>query len=213
MRTSDLILKLTERLTTIDPDAVSKRLNRSLSVGLAGSTALLVVIYGIRSDMPQLLLTTMFWIRLAFPVAILITALKLAGRLGHPGVPVKLAWFAVALPFVAVLLVASFMLLATPRGYRLELMLGTTWRVTTANIVLLSLPPLAAVMHAMKGLAPTRLALAGTGAGLLAGAQGSLVYCLYSSEMSVPFWGIWYVLGVVLTAGMGALFAPFYLRW
>jgi hypothetical protein len=31
--------------------------------------------------------------------------------------------------------------------------------------------------------------------------------------MSVPFWGIWYVLGVVLTAGMGAVFAPFYLRW
>jgi hypothetical protein len=213
MRTSDLIIRLTNSLTTIEPDSVSKRLRRSLSVGLAGSTALLVIIYGIRSDMPELLLTSMFWIRLAFPVATLITALKLAGRLGRPGVPVKLAWFAVALPFIAMLLIASVMLIATPRGYRLELMLGTTWRVTTANIVLVSLPSLAAVMHAMKGLAPTRLALAGAGAGLLAGAQGSLVYSLYCSEMSVPFWGIWYVLGIVITAGIGAALAPFYLRW
>ncbi|MFM0076437.1 DUF1109 domain-containing protein [Paraburkholderia sediminicola] len=213
MRTSDLILRLTNSLTTIEPNSVSRRLNRSLSVGLAGSMAMLVVIYGIRSDMPELLLTTMFWIRLAFPVATLITALKLAGRLGRPGVPVKLAWFAVTLPFIAMLFVASLMLIATPPGYRLELMLGTTWRVATVNIVLLSLPSLATVMHAMKGLAPTRLALAGAGAGLLAGAQGSLVYSLYCSEMSVPFWGTWYVLGIVITAGIGAVFAPLYLRW
>jgi hypothetical protein len=31
--------------------------------------------------------------------------------------------------------------------------------------------------------------------------------------MSVPFWGVWYVLGIIITAGIGALFAPLYLRW
>jgi hypothetical protein len=213
MRTSDLILRLTNNLTPIESNFASKRLNRALSVGLASSTALLVVLYGIRSDMPELLLTTMFWVRLAFPVATLITALKLAGRLGRPGAPVRLAWFVVTLPFITMLLVATFMVLATPPGYRLQLMLGTTWKVSTANIALLSLPSLAAVMHALKGLAPTRLALAGAGAGLLAGAQGSLVYSLYCSEMSVPFWGVWYVLGIIITAGIGALLAPLYLRW
>jgi hypothetical protein len=174
---------------------------------------LLVVLYGIRSDMPELLLTPMFWVRLAFPVATLIAALNLAGRLGRPGAPVRLAWFVVTLPFITMLLVATFMVLATPPGYRLQLMLGTTWRVTTANIVLLSLPSLAAVIRGLKGLAPTRLILAGAGAGLLAGAQGLLVYSLYCSEMSVPFWGVWYVLGILITAGIGALLAPLYLRW
>jgi hypothetical protein len=72
-------------------------------VGFAGSMTMLLVIYGIRSDMQELLLTTMFWIRLAFPVATLITALQLTGRLGRPSVPVKLACFAVALPFIAML--------------------------------------------------------------------------------------------------------------
>ena len=213
MRTSDLILRLTNNLTPIESNFASKRLNRALSVGLASSTALLVVLYGIRSDMPELILTTMFWVRLAFPVATLITALNLAGRLGRPGAPIRLAWFVVTLPFITMLLVATFMVLATPRGYSLQLMLGTTWRVTTANIVLLSLPSLVAVMHALKGLAPTRLILAGTGAGLIAGAQGVLVYSLYCSEMSVPFWGVWYVLGIIITAGIGALLAPLYLRW
>jgi hypothetical protein len=213
MKTGDLIFRLTNDLVPVESNAASKRLTRALIVGVTTSTALLVVLYGIRSDMPELILTTMFWVRLAFPLATIATAMKLAGRLGRPGAPLKLAWFAVALPFITVLLVATFIFLSTPLGYRLQLIVGTTWRVTTANVVLLSLPSLAAVMRAMKGLAPTRLVLAGTGAGLLAGAQGLLVYSLYCSEMSVPFWGVWYVLAIVITAGIGAALAPIYLRW
>jgi hypothetical protein len=163
--------------------------------------------------MPELILTEMFWVRLAFPMATLAAAMKLAARLARPGARLKLAWLAVALPVMAMMLVAIFILLATPSGYRLRLMLGTTWRVTTANVVLLSLPSLAAVMRAMNGLAPTRLVLAGAGAGLLAGAQGLLVYSLYCSEMSVPFWGVWYVLAIVITTGIGAALAPVCLRW
>jgi len=213
MKTRDLILRLSNGLTPVDSNAVSKKLNRALMVGLTGSMALLVVNYGIRSDMPELILTTMFWVRLAFPMATLVAAMRLAGRLGRPGAPLKLAWFTATLPFMTMLLTAAFILLATPPGYRLQLLLGTTWRVTTVNVVLLSLPSLVTVMQAMKGLFPTRLALTGAGAGLLASAQGLLVYSLYCSEMSVPFWGIWYVLAIVITAGIGAALAPIYLRW
>jgi len=213
MKTTDLILRLSNGLTPVDSNAVSKKLNRALMLGLTGSMALLVVYYGIRSDMPELILTTMFWVRLAFPMATLVAAMRLAGRLGRPGAPLKLAWFTATLPFMTMLLTAAFILLATPPGYRLQLLLGTTWRVTTVNVVLLSLPSLVAVMQAMKGLVPTRLALTGAGAGLLASAQGLLVYSLYCSEMSVPFWGIWYVLAIIITAGIGAALAPIYLRW
>jgi hypothetical protein len=213
METRDLIGRLANDPPPVEQDAVPKRLKRALLIGLASSTALLVAFYGVRSDMPELILTTMFWSRLAFPLAIIATAMKLAERLGRPGAPLKLAWLAVALPIVTILLATAVILLATPSGYRLDLMLGTTWRVTTANVVLLSLPSLVPVMHAMKKLAPTRLALAGAGAGLVAGAQGLLVYSTYSSEMSVPFWGIWFVLAIVITAGIGAALAHRYLRW
>jgi hypothetical protein len=152
-------------------------------------------------------------VRLVFPFAIIAAAMKLAERLGRPGAPLKFAWFAVALPIVTMLLAAGSILMATPPGYRLQLMLGTTWRTTTASVVVLSCPSLTAMMHAMKQLAPTRLALAGAGAGLLAGAQGLLVYSLYCSEMAVPFWGVWYVLAIAITTVIGAAIAPHYLRW
>ena len=213
MKTRDLVNRLASDISPVERNAVPKLLNRALMLGLAGSTVLLVALYGVRSDMPELILTTMFWVRLVFPLAIIATAIKLAERLGRPGAPLKFAWFAVALPIVTMLLAAGSILMATPPGYRLQLMLGTTWRTTTASGVVLSFPSLVAIMHAMKQLAPTRLALAGAGAGLLAGAQGLLVYSLYCSEMAVPFWGVWYVLAIAITTAIGAAIAPHCLRW
>ncbi|WP_322014631.1 DUF1109 domain-containing protein [Paraburkholderia sp. J12] len=213
MKTQDLVALLARNAQPIARDAIPRLLARALLLGLTGNTILLVALYGVRSDMPELILTTLFWARLAFPLAIIATALALAERLGRPGAPIRLAWFAVVLPMVAVLLAAGGILVATPPGYRLQLMLGTTWRTTTADVVLLSLPSLAVMLFTMKKLVPTRLALAGAGAGLLAGAQGLLVYSLYCSEMAVPFWGIWFVLALAITTGMGATVAPRYLRW
>lgn len=37
----------------------------------------LVALYGVRSDMPDLILTTMFWVRLVFPLAIIAAAMKI----------------------------------------------------------------------------------------------------------------------------------------
>ncbi|MEX3820225.1 DUF1109 domain-containing protein, partial [Paraburkholderia sp. BR14262] len=183
MKTRELVTRLASDVSPIERNAGPRRLTRALLHGLAGSAALLVALYGVRSDMPELILTTMFWVRLAFPLAIIAAAVALAERLGRPGAHLRLAGLAAALPVASMLLAAGSVLLATPPGYRLELMLGTTWRTATANVVLLSLPSLAAILRAMKQLAPTRLALAGAGAGLLAGAQGLLVYSLYCSEM------------------------------
>lgn len=213
MKTRDLVTRLAADLKPVEPGAVSQQLYRALVVGFSGSTALLVALYGIRSDMPQLILTTMFWARLAFPLAVVFSATRLAERLGRPGAQLCPAGLAIALPVAAMLLATGGVLIATPPGYRLQLVLGTTWRTTVADVVLLSLPPLATALHAMKQLAPTRLMLAGAGAGLLAGAQALIVYSLYCAEMSIPFWGVWYVLSLVLTVGLGAVLAPVWLRW
>ena len=213
MKTRELVTRLASDVSPIERNAVPRLLTRALLHGLAGSAALLVALFGVRSDMPELILTTMFWVRLAFPLAIIAAAVALAERLGRPGARLRLAGLAAALPVASMLLAAGSVLLATPPGYRLELMLGTTWRTATANVVLLSLPSLAAILRAMKQLAPTRLALAGAGAGLLAGAQGLLVYTLYCSEMAVPFWGVWYVLAIVITTAVGSAVAPHCLRW
>lgn len=213
MRTRDLVAKLAGDVQPTERNAVARTLNRALMTGLAGNAILLVALYGIDSGMPEQMLTAIFWIRLAFPLAIIAAALKLAERLARPGAALRLAWIAALVPIAAMLLVAAAILFAAPAEYRLRWGLGATWAATTANAVLLSLPSLAAVMHAMKGLAPTRLVLAGAGAGVLAGAQGLLVHSLYCSEMPVAFWSIWHVLAIAVTAGIGAIIAPSYLRW
>ncbi|MEY3253450.1 MAG: hypothetical protein RL227_2423, partial [Pseudomonadota bacterium] len=77
----------------------------------------------------------------------------------------------------------------------------------------LSLPALAAAMWALRGLAPTHPAQAGAAAGLFAGALGAFGYSLACDELALPFIAAWYTLGVLLTAGLGALLGPRVLRW
>lgn len=50
-------------------------------------------------------------------------------------------------------------------------------------------------------------------AGLLAGSTATLAYCLHCPEMQVPFWGAWYLLGMLVPTLVGALAGPRLLRW
>jgi hypothetical protein len=65
----------------------------------------------------------------------------------------------------------------------------------------------------MRGLAPTRLRLAGAGVGLLAGAAGAFVYAFHCPELAAPFLGMWYLLGMAIPTALGALLGPRALRW
>jgi hypothetical protein len=91
--------------------------------------------------------------------------------------------------------------------------MGGTWAYCLASVPLLSAPVLVAAMWAMKGLAPTRLALAGASAGLLAGAVGAFVYAFHCPEMQAPFLGLWYVAGMAIPTVIGAHLGPVILRW
>lgn len=96
---------------------------------------------------------------------------------------------------------------------RLALLLGSSWSVCPWRIAVLSIPSFVLMLWAVKGLAPTRLRLAGAGAGMLSGAIGALVYLLYCPELAPPFLLVWYTLGMLVPAGVGALVGPRVLRW
>ena len=57
------------------------------------------------------------------------------------------------------------------------------------------------------------VALAGAAAGLLSGTGGALIYTLHCTEMAAPFLAIWYLLGILIPAAVGALLGPRLLRW
>nr|WP_050468032.1 DUF1109 domain-containing protein [Herbaspirillum chlorophenolicum] len=196
------------------PGGAGTRMAVALAAGLGGSALLLAIIYGVRSDMPELLLQPLFWLKVSFPLAVLLAAQAAAARLARPGMRIGVGPAAALLlpPAVLWLAGAGWLALAPP-SQRLELLLGSTWEVCSLNVALLSLPTLASMFWFMRGLAPTRLAAAGAIAGLVAGAQGVLVYSLYCVEMAPPFWGVWYVLGVLAPTLLGAWLGPVLLRW
>lgn len=76
------------------------------------------------------------------------------------------------MPLLLMWALGAVTLAMAPPGQRAALFCGATWRCCPLLIAALSLPILAAVLHAMRQLAPTRLRLAGAAAGSAA----ALVY-------------------------------------
>jgi hypothetical protein len=213
MKTDDLVAMLATGVDAVDPRTVEKRFALALGLGLSGAGILMVALLGVRPDLAQVAKTGTFWLKLAFPAAVLGATLSVTMRLARPGGRAGAGWLVSAGVLAALWLGAGAALVAAPPALRPHMILGDTWRVCTACVTLLSLPAFCAVFWALRGLAPTNPRQAGAAAGLLAGAQGLLVYCLHCPETALPFWGIWYSLGLLVPAALGAGLGKVLLRW
>ncbi|OGA53519.1 MAG: hypothetical protein A3F74_07275 [Betaproteobacteria bacterium RIFCSPLOWO2_12_FULL_62_58] len=213
MKTDELIAMLARGTDVVDFDVPQRRLTTALGWGAFGATLLMAVMLGVRPDLAEAVWLPMFWVKLAFPAALLAGALLAVLRLSRPGVRLGRAPAAIAAPVLAMWLLAAVVLFGAAPAEREQLVFGETWASCMFNIAILSAPVLGALLWAMKGVAPTRLTLAGSAAGLLSGAMGALVYSLYCTEMAAPFVGIWYVLGMLIPTALGAMLGPRLLRW
>lgn len=213
MRTDHLIAMLATDVEPVEPNAVARRYATALGWGGFGATLWMAVQLGVRPDLQSAAQLPMFWVKLAFPAAIAVGGMLAVARLSRPGTPLGNAPRAIALPVAAIGLLAVVALAGADPGARAALLAGSTLQYCLATIPMLSLPVLAALTWAMKGLAPTRLALAGGAAGLLAGAVGALAYALHCPEMQAPFIAVWYSAAMLIPAAVGALLGPLVLRW
>lgn len=213
MRTDELILVLATGETAVEPNVLKHRYALALGWAAFGSTLLMAILLGVRPDLSEAARLPMFWVKLAFPAALLAGSLLAVVRLSRPGVGLGRAPAAIAVPVLAMWLIAAVALLGAAPGQRGELIFGDTWSACLLNVAILSAPVFGALLWAMKGLAPTRLALSGGAAGLLSGATGALVYTLHCPEMAAPFLGVWYLLGMLIPAAVGAALGPRVLRW
>jgi hypothetical protein len=213
MNTDELINMLASNAPAVDRQVVARRFRTAVVIGLLLALLMLLTFFGIRPDIGEIAATPLFWAKLALPAALLGGALLVTTRLARPGVAVGSGWATLAAPVIAVWLVALGLLLSVSANSRWALVLGETWRVCPLNIALLSIPTFLCVFWAIRGLAPTRLRLAGGAGGLLAGSMATLAYSLHCPEMSVAFWAVWYVLGMLIPTAIGALLGPRLLRW
>jgi len=212
MRTDDLIAQLSLALEPVKSGAVARRLAGAAVVGLAGSVLVLLAMIGPRHDLASAMSHPGMWTKLAYCLAIAGFGLWLVERAGRPGAEMTRPALFLALPLLAIALLAGLQMSA-PGADMPGLVMGHSSRVCAALVTLTALPTLAATFWALRKLAPTRLTLAGAGAGLFAGAAGAFVYCFHCTEEAAPFIAVWYTLGIAVVAGLGALLGRTLLRW
>ncbi len=213
MKTDELITMLASGADAVDPLALRRRYALALGWSLAGTTVLMLTLLGARPDIAEAAHLMMFWMKLAFPAALLFGAMFATVRLSRPGARLGLVPLVIAAPVFAVWLFSAIVLLNAAPEDQHQLIFGNTWASCPLTIAALSVPMFGALIWTMKEFAPTRLAVAGAAAGLLAGAGGALVYALHCPEMAAPFLGIWYVLGMLIPAAIGAAIGSWALRW
>jgi hypothetical protein len=213
MKTEDLISLLSTGVAPVDSRVPARRFVRAIALGGLGALVLMAVIFGVRPDIAVVSRTPIFWAKFAFPTTLAATALFLATRLSRPGTTIGKFWAMPAVPVLVVWSAAVAVLCLASPDARLPLVMGYTWRTCPFNILLLSVPAFVAVFWAIRGLAPTRLRLAGGAGGMLAGTLATMAYCFHCPEMSVAFWAVWYLLGMTLATLIGALLGPRFLRW
>ena len=213
MNTDQLIAALSNGVEPVDPGAARRNLALAAAAGFVAGLPLLLALLGINPSLATAALLPMFWVKLAF-----VGGLAAAGgwtvlRLSRPGAALGTPALALATPVLAMGMLALAALALAQADQWLALLLGSSWTVCPWRIAVLSMPSFVLILWAVKGLAPTRLRLAGAGAGMLSGAIGALVYLLYCPELAPPFLLLWYTLGMLLPSAVGALVGPRVLRW
>jgi len=104
-------------------------------------------------------------------------------------------------------------LVTIPASAWLPRAMGMNGLICLANIIVLSLVPLCAVLYALRQGAPMSPAFTGAAAGLLAGALGATVYAAHCMDDSPLFVAIWYTLAIGFMALVGLLVGQYVLRW
>jgi hypothetical protein len=213
MKTDELIQSLSGELAPVPPAAVARRIALGLALGALGSAGVMLAWLGLRPDLAQAVATPMFWMKFGYSA---LTGLFLAlvlTRLAKPAArPGGLAALAVA-PFAVVAIMALVRFSQAAPEAQHTLLMGHTSSLCPWRILVIGAPVLAGAVWAVRGLAPTRLSLAGLVAGGCAGGLGAAIYAFACDETSAPFLAIWYTLGMVLAGALGAAAGSRLLRW
>lgn len=213
MKTDDLIGMLAADVAPVPHRAGERRFALALAAGLVGALVWVAEAYGVRADLATVMATEAFWLKVAAPLAIALSGAVVVFRLAHPGVRVRGWRLGLWLPVVVLWVWALATLWEAEPAARAGLVLGSTWRVCVFNVAATALPFGAALIWALRGLAPTRPGWTGAAAGWMAGALGACVYSLHCPEMAAPFLAVWYVIGMGVAAALGGMAGRVWLRW
>lgn len=213
MKTNDLIAMLATEASTTRTVSPLRRYAQVTAAGAAISLTLVLTLWGLNPELNALAHTPAFWVKVVWLALMCVFAAPVVMHLARPGVAAGKGVWGIAAALVGMALLALMQVAAVDADAGIQLMLGGSWEVCSASIAALSVPLLAALLWMLRGMAPTRPALAGASAGLMAGTLASLVYSLHCTETAYAFVAVWYVAGIAVMTGVGALLGSRLLRW
>ena len=212
-RTDNLIASLAVDLRAVPRGAVARRVALALAGGGAVTLALIVSLMGLRPDLAHATLGFTFWMKWGYTISVGVIAMIATMHLARPDADRTILLWWLMLPVSLLAGLAVYQVMTTPPGDWTALWQGQSWRVCTVKVAVLSLPIYAGLVIAFRSFAPTRLRLTGMVAGLAAGGCAATLYGLHCPEVSALFILVWYSLGMMAAAAIGALTGPKLLRW
>lgn len=211
MKTDHLIDALSRGVEPAQKPRWKLNLAITLIVGLIVAVALVAIGLGVRPDIGAARMPVMMKAMFSALAAAIVLPLTL--QLMKPGRPLGWRIGAVVL-FVALCAVCVVVaLMGEEPAERMAMWMGNGVPWCVVLIPVLAAPTAALLIWLMRAFAPTRLTMTGAAIGALSGGIGAMAYAMYCPVDSAAFVMTWYVLGIALSAVIGALVGAKFLRW
>jgi hypothetical protein len=182
-------------------------------LAIAVAAAVFFATLGLRPDIAAAAGTPRFLFKFAITVTLAASAFGAARALSRPGDAWRRAMpYLAAAPALIVTGVVAELILLPPDAWSASLF-GVNAIVCLTSISLIGIGPLAIFLLALRQSAPTRPALAGAVAGLLAGGIAATFFAAKCMDDSPLFVATWYTIAIAGLAVLGAVSANRLARW
>lgn len=212
MKTDDLIHAIAE-----DAAPAGLHPQRKFAFALAGAVAAAAILFwlllGPRDNALVSLAEPRFVLKFLVTLGLATAAVGLVLRLSRPGAAPGIWRSALLLAPGLLLIGIAGELLVLPADRWITALIGVNSRVCLTYIPLMGLAPLGLILLALRSGAPTRPALTGAVAGLIAGGISAAFYASHCPDDSPLFVATWYVIAIAMLAALGALLGRQLLRW
>lgn len=210
MKTDDLIRRLAAEPAPRRRWSVEARLAVAAILGFFLVAVVVLTGLGIRPDFGGTLSTPTGALKVGGATAIAAAAFRVACRLALPGTP---ALCPISAAFLLVLAGSAAIAFAGPgAGFQLGAPLALVL-TCTEKIFLLALLPLGASLVALRSGAPTRPAVAGAAAGLLAGGLAAAAFAMACPMDNPGLVVVGYGAAILLISALGAVAGHRLLAW
>ena len=213
MKTDDLIYILSANVEPVDHRRTVRNIGIALVAGAAAAVAIVLFVLGPRADLTAVATFIPTLLKVAITLVIVVPASIYLMRLTRPGGERRISVALVALPFIAVMLLAALSLAFAPSSHWNGKIFGDQWLECLISIPLIAIVPFAVIVWAVRQMAPTDLARTGAFVGLVAGCLSAIGYALHCADDSVPFFALWYGGTIALCTFAGWKLGPKLLRW